>query len=58
MKSAVLSAWDMPWLTSAALVIFFSIFMIMIFMINRKGTNEFYDEASKMPLAEEGAQDE
>jgi cbb3-type cytochrome oxidase subunit 3 len=58
MKSAVLSNWNMPWLSSFALIIFFSIFMVMIYMITRKGSTEFYGEASQLPLKDEGVRDE
>jgi cbb3-type cytochrome oxidase subunit 3 len=58
MKSAVLSNWNIPWLPSLALILFFSIFMIMLVMIFKKGTEERYGIASQMPLNDEGAQNE
>lgn len=58
MKSMVLSNWDMPWLPSIGLLLFFSIFMIMLIMIFRKGTKKAYAQISQMPLKDEGAQNE
>ncbi len=52
MKSQVLSNWDMPWLSSFALILFVAIFVVMLLMIFRKGSSQTYSSASALPLDE------
>jgi len=52
MKSAVLSNWNIPWLPSFALILFFGLFTIMLIRVFSKSTKSLYDETSKIPLNE------
>lgn len=52
MKSQVLANWDMPWLSSLALILFFTVFAVMLIMIFRKGSKQLYVQASALPLDE------
>ncbi|MDP7321369.1 MAG: cbb3-type cytochrome c oxidase subunit 3 [Bacteriovoracaceae bacterium] len=54
MKSSVLSNWNIPWLPSLALILFLTVFIIMLVMIFRKGSKELYAAQSALPLEEEG----
>ncbi len=58
MKSQVLSNWDMPDLSSFALLLFFAVFMTMlIFVFNRK-TKSLQTKISYAPLDEGSLKDE
>lgn len=52
MKSQVLSAWNIPWLPSVALILFVTVFLGMIFIITRKESKENYKRISRIPLTE------
>ncbi|MCT4641170.1 MAG: CcoQ/FixQ family Cbb3-type cytochrome c oxidase assembly chaperone [Bacteriovoracaceae bacterium] len=50
MKSAVLAGFNQTWLTSLALLLFLSIFLIMLFYIFRKNSGKLYNEVQNLPL--------
>lgn len=52
MKSQVLANWNMPWLSSIALILFFTVFTVMLIMIFRKGSKQLYVQTSSLPLDE------
>lgn len=52
MKSQVLANWNLPTLSTFALILFVSIFVVMLLMIYRKGSKSIYSEASQLPLTE------
>lgn len=52
MKSQVLSAWNIPWLPSLALILFFTVFMVMLYFVFRKDAVERYKTMSEIPLSE------
>ncbi len=52
MKSQVLSNWDIPWLPSFALIIFFTIIALRLFIVTRKEAKLIYSDISKIPLDE------
>ena len=54
MKQIVLAGFDWTILTNIALVLFLSLFVGMLFWVFRKDSNNIYQEAANMPLAEEG----
>ena len=58
MKSQVLSNWDIPWLPNLVLLMFFTIFIIMLIMIFRKESKQLYKKASQLPLEEDGVSNE
>ena len=45
-------------LTVAAMLIFFTVFVVAIIAVFRKGSSEHYDEVSRMPLELEEANHE
>ena len=57
MKSEVMSRFTEIWLPSTALIIFISIFVIMMVYILRKTSGEHFEMVSKLPL-DEGIKDE
>lgn len=52
MKAQVLANFGHTWLPSLALILFLSVFISMLLMIYRKGTNELYAKANSLPLDE------
>ncbi len=52
MKSQVLANWDMPWLSTFALLIFVTIFITVLFLIFRKDSKKTYQEVGNIPLSE------
>lgn len=54
MKSEVLANYQFGWLAGLVLVLFIVVFVSMLAMIFRKGTNESYEEAAKLPLSDGG----
>jgi cbb3-type cytochrome oxidase subunit 3 len=52
MKSLVLSNFNQMWLPLLALMIFISVFVIMLIHISRKSSKRLYNEAQNIPLDE------
>lgn len=52
MKSQVLANFSEIYLPIIALLIFVSVFVVMLLMINRKGSKQLYSEIDKIPLEE------
>lgn len=52
MKSLVLSNFNQMWLPLLALMIFVSVFVIMLIHISRKSSKRLYNEAQNIPLDE------
>ena len=52
MKSTVLANWNMPLLSSFALLLFVSVFAGVLFLIFRKNSKDLYNNVSQMPLNE------
>lgn len=57
MKSQVMSRFTEIWLPSTALIIFLSIFMIMLVYVWRKSANKTFDMAEQIPF-DEGVKNE
>ena len=57
MKSDVLSKFTQIWLPSSALIIFVTIFIVMLVYILKKTSLQRFDVISKLPF-EEGTKDE
>lgn len=53
MKSVVLSNWDLPWLSNVALLLFVAVFVMMLFLVFRKGAKEYFNNISQIPLEDE-----
>lgn len=53
MKSEVMSRFTEIWLPSTALIIFISIFVIMLVYILKKTSGERFEMVAKLPLEEE-----
>lgn len=53
MKSTVLANFDQIWLPVTGLLIFVSIFTIMLLYVFRKGSKSAYAEIEAIPLSEE-----
>lgn len=54
MKSQVLSHFPMPWLTCVALLIFVSVFALILLRVFRRSNAALYRQLECMPLFEEG----
>lgn len=52
MKSTVLANWNMPLLSSFALLLFVAVFAGVLFLIFRKNSKDLYNNVSQMPLNE------
>lgn len=52
MKSLVLSNFDQPWLPLVALIIFVTVFLIMLIHIFRKTSGENYKNIQNLPFDE------
>lgn len=52
MKSLVLSNFNQIWLPLVALMIFVSVFVVMLLHISRKSSKRIYNEAQNIPLDE------
>lgn len=52
MKSAVLSKFTEIWLPSSALMIFVTVFVVMLFFVWRKSAAGSYEQASNLPFDE------
>jgi cbb3-type cytochrome oxidase subunit 3 len=57
MKSQVMSAWNIPWLPTFALILFVTVFMIMLYIVFKKNSGDAYNKISRIPLTE-GEDDE
>ena len=57
MKSEVLSQFTHIWLPSFALIIFVSVFVVMLMYVWRKSANEVFEVAENLPF-DEGKKDE
>lgn len=52
MKSLVLSNFTQTWLPIVGLLLFVSVFLVMIIHISRKSSKELYNDAMNIPLEE------
>lgn len=50
MKSVVLSQFDMTYLPVIACLIFVTLFICMLFWINRPGAKKLYKQIAKLPM--------
>lgn len=53
MKAVVLENWDLPWLSNFALLLFVTIFAMMLYLVFRKGSKEYFNKISQIPLDDE-----
>ena len=58
MKQVVLAGFNWTSLTNFALVLFLGLFIGMMIWVFRKDSKDIYREASSMPFAEEGENNE
>lgn len=58
MKQMLATIQDHPLIPVVILIIFIALFLSLVLMIYRKHTTQIYDEVSKMPLSDEGANNE
>lgn len=52
MKSVVMANFSQIWLPTTALILFLSVFVVMMIFIWRKSSSNIYKEVSKLPLDE------
>lgn len=50
MKQAVLKAWDLPWLSVTALLLFVICFSFYVWWTYRRQNKEMFDQAALIPL--------
>jgi cbb3-type cytochrome oxidase subunit 3 len=50
MKQAVLKAWDLPWLSVTALILFFVCFSLYTWWTYRRQNKDKFDRVSLIPL--------
>lgn len=53
MKAEVLAMFNMPWLTSIGLLIFFGLFVSMLYWVTRPGRQPLYEHLASLPFREE-----
>lgn len=58
MKAMLTNIQDYPMIPVVVLVLFVAVFMSLLFMVFRKNSKKIYEEASMMPLNNEGAHNE
>jgi cbb3-type cytochrome oxidase subunit 3 len=52
MKQQILTLFPWPWLTALALIIFFTFFTSMIFLVFSRFTKKFIEEGQQLPLSD------
>ena len=52
MKQEILSLFPWPWLSTTALIIFFSFFVLLLLRVNMRSTQKVYKKMELLPLTD------